>query len=160
MQVFREAARIAPKDARAHRGLGEAYLASGEFVSARHEFERAMKLDPQDKEATNSLALTNAIIDMDPDLPALTGAERRRRSTNLLRRITYLLRQCSGGIGVDDRLQTADNLLKGEKVKSADVAFDMQNLAKQLWKDHASICPDGPPSDAAVSRVMDRMSRE
>jgi Flp pilus assembly protein TadD len=159
-QVFREASRTAPKDAQPHRGLGEAYLASGEFVSARHEFERAIKLDGQSKDAANLLALTNAIIDMDPDLPALTAAERRRRSTNLLRRVVYLLRQCSGGIGTDQRFATADNLLKGEGVKNADVPFEMQNLAKQLWKDQTSICPDGSPADAAVSRVMDRMSRE
>jgi len=159
-QIFREASRNEPKEPRAHQGLGQAYLASGEFVSARHEFERALKLDPKGKEAANSLSLTNAIIDMDPDLPALTIAERRRRSTNLLRRVVSLLRQCSGAIGVDDRLQTADNLLNGEKIKGADVPLEMQNLAKQLWKDQAGICPDGPPSDAAVSRVMDRMSRE
>ncbi len=57
-------------------------------------------------------------------------------------------------------LLTADNLLKGEQVKNADMPFEMQNLAKQLWKDQTSICPDSPPSDPAVSRVMDRMSRE
>ena len=159
-QVFREAARTAPKDARPHRGLGEAYLASGEFVSARHEFERALKLDPQDKEAAKSLLLTNAMIDMDPDLPALTSAERRRRSTNLLKRVVSLLRQCSGGLGADERFSRADNLLKGEGVKSADLPFEMQNLAKQLWKDQTSICPDSPPSDQAVWRVMERMSRE
>jgi tetratricopeptide (TPR) repeat protein len=159
-QVFREAARNAPKEGRPHLGLGQAYLASGEFVSARHEFERAIKLDPQSKEAVNSLALTNSIIDMDPDLPALTGAERRRRSINLLRRVVYLLRQCSGNIGTDDRFAAADNLIAGERVRSADLTLDMQNLSKQLWKDASSICPDGPPSDPAVIRVMDRMSRE
>ncbi|MFL6447458.1 MAG: tetratricopeptide repeat protein [Bryobacteraceae bacterium] len=159
-QIFRDAARTQPKDPRAHEGLGEAYLASGEFVSARHEFERAIKLEPKDKEAANSLALTNAIIDMDPDLPGVTNAERRRRSTNLLRRVVYFLRQCSGGMDVDDRLQTADNLVKGEKVKSADISFDTLDLAKELWKDRASLCPDSPPSDPEVSRVMDRMSRE
>ncbi len=159
-QIFREAIRVAPKDATPHRGLGEAFLASGEFVSARHEFERALKLDPQAKAAASSLALTNSIIDMDPDLPALSSAERRRRSTNLLRRVVYLLRQCSGGIGTDDRLAGADNLLKGEQSKNADVPFEMQNLAKELWKDQTAICPDGIPSDQAVSRVMDRMVRE
>lgn len=160
VQIFREAARTAPKDPRPHQGLGETYLASGEFVSARHEFERALKLDPQSKDAARSLALTNAVIDMDPELPALTSAERRRRSANLLRRVISILRLCSGGIGVDDRFTAADNLLAGQQVKNADVPFEMQNLAKQLWKDQTSICPDSPPSDPAVSRVMERMSRE
>jgi Flp pilus assembly protein TadD len=159
-QVFREAARTAPKDSRPHRGLGQTYLASGEFVSARHEFERALKLDAQDKDAAKLLTLTNAIIDIDPDLPGLSSAERRRRSTNLLKRVVSLFRQCSGGVGIDDRFARADNLLSGEKVKSSDIAFEMQNLAKQLWKDQTSICPDSPPSDQAVWRVMDRMSRD
>lgn len=159
-QIFRDAIRVAPKDATPHRGLGESYLASGEFVSARHEFERALKLDPQNKPAANSLALANTIIDIDPDLPALSNAERRRRSINLLRRIVALLEQCSGGIGVDDRFTAADNLLKGGPVKNPDVPFEMQNLAKQLWNDQTDICPDGLPSDPAISRVMDRMSRE
>src|SRR3954453_19367220 len=128
-QVFREASKIAPKDARPHRGLGEAYLASGEFVTARHEFERAIRLDPQDKQAANSLALTNTIIDMDPELPGVSSAERYRRSLNLLKRIVSLLRQCSGGIGVDDRLAAANNLVQGGKVRSEDVSLQMQNLA-------------------------------
>jgi tetratricopeptide (TPR) repeat protein len=159
-QVFREASKNAPKDAQPHRGLGEAYLASGEFVSARHEFERAIRLDPHDKQATNSLALTNTIIDIDPELPGVSSTERYRRSTNLLKRIVFLLRQCAGGVGVDDTLTAADNLLQGGKVKSADIALEMQNLAKQLWKEQTTICPDSPSTDPAVSRVMDRMSRE
>lgn len=159
-QVFRDAVRNNPKDALPHRGLGETYLASGEYVSARHEFERALRLNPKDKESANSLASTNSIIDMDADLPGLTSAERLRRSVNLLRRVVSLLRQCSGGIGTDDRFQSADNLLKGIYSKGTDVPFEMQNLARQLWNDQTSICPDSPPSDSAVARVMDRMSRE
>jgi Flp pilus assembly protein TadD len=159
-QVFREAAKNSPKDSRPHRGLGETYLASGEFVSARHEFERAVKLDPQDKDAVKSLALTNTIIDMDPDLPAVSSAERYRRSGNLLKRVVYLLRQCSGAVGGDDRFAAADNLLGRGKAKSADITLEMQNLAKQLWKDQTNVCPDRPSTDPAVSRVMDRMLRE
>src|SRR5206468_5202161 len=140
-QVFRDASKNAAKDARPHRGLGEAYLASGEFVSARHEFERAIRLDPQDKQAASSLAVANTIIDMDPELPGVSSSERYRRSTNLLKRIVALLRQCSGGVGVDDRFARADNLLQGGKVKSADVALEMQNLAKELWNNQANICP-------------------
>jgi tetratricopeptide (TPR) repeat protein len=159
-QVFREASKNVPKDSRPHRGLGEAYLASGEFVSARHEFERALKLDPQDKQATTSLAVTNSAIDMDPDLPAVGTAERYRRSANLLKRVVALLRQCSGGMGADDRLTAADNLLQNAKAKSSDSAVEMQDLAKQLWKDQTSMCPDSPSNDPAVTRVMDRMFRE
>lgn len=159
-QVFRDLIRAAPKDAEPHRGLGEAYLISGEYVSARHEFERALRLDPSFKAAASSLALTNAIIDMDPDLPGLKNSERLRRSQNLLKRVVDDLSECSGGIGFKDRAEEANNLMNGSKASDSDVPLQMRNLAQRLWSEQTTICPDGPPKDTPVSKVLDRMSRE
>src|SRR5947199_10549705 len=75
MQVFRAETLERPRDPETHRGLGQAFFASGQYVSARHEFERALRLHPGEQQATTALALTNSVIDMDPDLPGLSGAE-------------------------------------------------------------------------------------
>lgn len=94
MQVFRELAKQSPADATAHVGLAQVYAAEGDFVSARHEYQRAEHLAPHNKDVTDALALTNDIIDMDPDLPGISARERFRRSQNLLSRVLKDLQQC------------------------------------------------------------------
>jgi tetratricopeptide (TPR) repeat protein len=94
MQVFRDLAKQSPNDPAAHIGLAQVYFAQGDFVSARHEYQRAARLDPHNHDITEALALTNEIIDMDPDLPTISLAERFRRSQNLLSRVLKDLREC------------------------------------------------------------------
>lgn len=94
MQVFRDLIKQEPKDATAHLGLAEVYSSLGNFVSARHEYQHAARLDPHNREITDSLAVTNEVIDMDPDLPMISQQERFRRSENLLGRVLKDLRQC------------------------------------------------------------------
>lgn len=94
MQVFRDLAKQSPNDPAAHIGLAQVYFAQGDFVSARHEYQRAARLDPHNHDISDSLALTNEIIDMDPDLMSISLAERFRRSQNLLSRVLKDLRQC------------------------------------------------------------------
>ena len=93
-QIFRDLTHQAPQDADAHLGLGKVDLASGDFIEARHEFQRALRLDPHNQDAAKSLALTNQIIDIDPALPSITSAEVLRRSQNLLTTVLDDLRAC------------------------------------------------------------------
>ncbi|MBV8072874.1 MAG: tetratricopeptide repeat protein [Acidobacteriaceae bacterium] len=94
LRVFQDLAHQQPANAGARVGLAEVYFASGDFISARHEYQHAERLSPHDHQITESLALTNEVIDMDPDLPSISGAERFRRSQNLLSRVVKDLRQC------------------------------------------------------------------
>ena len=94
LQVFRNLTKQEPNDAAAHFGLAQVYSSLGDFVSARHEYQRAAHLDPHDPKITESLGVTNEVIDMDPDLPSISSQERFRRSQNLLGRVLKDLREC------------------------------------------------------------------
>lgn len=93
-EVFRDLAKSSPKDADARRGLGEVAFSDGNYVSARHEFQRAQRLAPNNPQISQALALTNEVIDLDPALPHIPLAERLRRSGNLLTRVIKDLQAC------------------------------------------------------------------
>ena len=97
-QIFRELAKQAPQNPDVLRGLGGAYFASGQYVGARHEFQRALRVDAKDRASSDGLAMTNEVIDLDPLLPNLTSAERLRRSQNLLNRVLKDLKTCSATV--------------------------------------------------------------
>src|SRR3954452_14762450 len=159
-QVFRDLIRVAPRDPETHRGMGEALFASGQYVSARHEFERALHLLPNEPEATKSLALTNSVIEMNPTLPGLPAAEQSRRSQNLLRRVISQLRKCGGNAELERQLGTADNLLNQKRHRTADWTSDLQNQAQQLWAKYGSLCGRKEPEDVALAAVLERFSSE
>lgn len=93
-EVFRDLAKSAPKDADARRGLGAVAFNNGDFVAARHEFQRALRLKPTDEQSGELLGLTNEVIDLHPGLPHISSAERLRRSSNLLMRVIKDLQAC------------------------------------------------------------------
>ncbi len=47
LHYLADAARLSPQDAKAHRELGKAYLATGDLDAAQHAVERSLELDPQ-----------------------------------------------------------------------------------------------------------------
>ncbi len=94
LQVFRDLTKQQPSNAKAHFGLAQVHFSQGDFVSARHEYQHAAHLDPHDPQITQALAVTNEVIDMDPELPSISAEERFRRSQNLLSRVVKDLRQC------------------------------------------------------------------
>lgn len=82
----------------AHLGLARIAFRSGDFVEARHEYQRALHEDPKDGEAAAALQLTNDVIDDSPQLPNISATERLRRSQDLLTRVQRDLEQCAGGL--------------------------------------------------------------
>ena len=50
-----EAVELDPRDAAAHRLLGQIYRAAGLLANARRELETALQLDPRDEEASSEL---------------------------------------------------------------------------------------------------------
>jgi len=161
--VFRQLTRDDPKDAEAHRGLGLAYFTLGEYLSARHEFQHAVNLNPNDTDNTALLSRTSAVIDIDPNLPRLTSADRLRRSRLLLDRVIYTLEQCSKRNGSSDNLK--QQLVDGRKLMQtkytdADAqALQFQDRAQQLWKDRKAFCGDQPVTEQSVDTVLAGLSR-
>jgi tetratricopeptide (TPR) repeat protein len=158
MAIFRDLTRVSSRDAQAHRGLAEAYFASGEFVSARHEYERALRYNPKDRAASDALSFTNAVIDLDPELSGLASAERFRRSQNLLRRVLTDLGKCSAPEESKEKLDAAAQLLQSPPKNDPDLALNMQTTAKQLWITRSQVCGANPTNDEVLATVFERMS--
>lgn len=159
-QVFRELVRIAPKNADYHRGLAQAYFAGGEYVSARHEFERAMRLNPKDGFSGTQLKLTNSVIDLDPTLAGIREAERLRRAQNLLRRVKTDMEQCSDPGALSDPLAKADALLDQKPTEDVDLAGEMQETAQKIWSKRGQVCAGKPTGDGALATVLARLANK
>ncbi len=157
MGVFRDLTRASNHDSQAHRGLAEAYFASGEFVSARHEYERALHYNPKDRNSSDALSFTNDVIDLDPELSGLLSAERFRRSQNLLRRVLTDLEKCSVPEGSKERIEAATKLLQSPPKNDPDLALEIQQTAKQLWTARSQVCGATPTDDNVLATVFERI---
>jgi tetratricopeptide (TPR) repeat protein len=159
-RIFQDQAKQAAQNAEVRLGLGEVHFAMGEYVSARHEFQRVLRLEPKSPEGAQMLELTNDVIDMDPALPHITSSEQLRRSKNLLTRVIKVLSPCAGTSGkVEQRLDDAGKLLSAPR-KAEDAAFAMQSAASQLWTDRNTLCGKSVPQDRAVETVLTRIGHE
>jgi tetratricopeptide (TPR) repeat protein len=159
-RVFQDLSKQWPRDAEVQRGLGETYFGSGEYVAARHAFERALRLRPNDEASVQGLALTNAVIDMDAALPYITSVEQMRRNKNLLSRVIKDLQQCgTTSDALKQQLEDASKLLV-EVPSTEDPAFTRQTTAAKLWSERASFCGAAVPQDRALDTVLTRIGRE
>ncbi len=156
--IFRDLTRASSRDAQAHRGLADTYFAAGEFVSARHEYERALRYNPKDRAANDALSFTNAVIDLDPELSGLPSAERFRRSQNLLRRVLADLGKCSTSDENKAKLDAATQLLQSPPQNNPDLALEIQTTARQLWTARAQMCSATPTDDNVLATVFERMA--
>lgn len=157
-RIFTELVRQFPKASSPHRGLGDVDLASGDYVSARHEFQRALKLTPADQESQEALALTNSIIDLDAALPGISAREQLRRGQNLLRRVLDDLSSCP-----PDALTSAQTLLTGNPPPDdqSDYALTLLKQAQTLWNARKQMCGTATPKpDRAVDLLIARMANE
>jgi tetratricopeptide (TPR) repeat protein len=157
IQVFQELTRSSQHNAQAHRGLGQAYFASGEFISARHEYERALRYNPKDRTSSEALSFTNAVIDLDPELSGLPSAERFRRSQNLLRRVLADLQGCAVPEGKQAQLDAATKLLGSGSKGNPDLELSLQQTAKELWTNRSQMCGNKPTEDEVLATVFERI---
>ncbi len=156
IQVFQELTRSSHHDSQAHRGLGQAYFASGQFIAARHEYERALRFNPKDRASSDALSFTNAVIDLDPELSGLPSAERVRRSQNLLRRVVADLERCGVPEQNREQINTAVKLLGAKSKTDPDLALSLQQTAKQLWAGRGQECSSKPMDDPVLVTLFAR----
>jgi hypothetical protein len=65
-------------------GIGDAELARGNFRAAQASFQRASRLNPDDRSVRERLVLCEDVLALDPTGRGLTSAERYRRSIKLV----------------------------------------------------------------------------
>lgn len=163
-QVFRNLQLNFPQNSLGHRGMGEARFAAGDYVSARHEFQRALRLSPNDRDAQASLALTNAVIDLDPLLPDISSGEQARRSHLLLSKIVNELNRClldkAPTPVAQHQLDTARDLLVKKQPSPDDYSLSLQRAAINLWQNRGSFCPASVQPHRAIDLAVGRISNE
>jgi tetratricopeptide (TPR) repeat protein len=162
--LFRDLAKEHPRYVEAHHGLGQSYFDSGEYAAARREFQRAIHVDPSDRENVQLLSLTNAVINLDPSLPRLNSGERLARSRRLLERVVHDLNDCTAknGGANDTQKQLFDSLQKLAASRSNDadnLSLQLQDAAQQLWKDRHTFCAKNTPADNALATVLEKIAQ-
>lgn len=160
-QIFRALARTSPHDAEVYRGLGQIAFRSGNYVHALYGFEFAVRLDPKDTASAQALDLTRTVIDLDPALPRISGAERLRRSKRLLNRVLSDIEECAEGrqvpAAIAPQIANATQLLSAQRQSRGDLTLDREDAAQQLWKVRAQMCGGEAVHDQAVETVLERI---
>lgn len=147
----------------AYSGLAKIAFRSGDFIEARHDYQRALHVAPDDLATAAQLQFTNEIVDISPQLPNISPRERLRRSQNLLNRIEGDLQLCAGQAtekaALDDRLQSLKKPAGQKPTDQEDEAALLQQSAQSLWKDRATFCAPNHVSDPAVDAVLPRLGQ-
>lgn len=163
-QIFHNLEVNYPQNILGHRGLGDVRFASGDYVAARHEYQHALRLSPKDHDVQSALALTNAVIDLDPVLPDISSAEQLRRSQLLLSRIVSELNGCllqkAPAPVAQLQLDDARNLLTPSHPVEDDYALTLQRAAVQLWQNRGAFCPASVSPNRAIDLAVGRISNE
>ena len=161
-EVFTALERKFPGEAHGHRGLAEVDMSLGTYVAARHEFQHALRLDPNDRESAAGLSLTNSVIDLDPALAGISSAERLRRSENLLTRVLNDLDECSANRGSRSQassepaqqLELARKMLADKRARGDDPNLTLQQTALKLWQSRLTLCGVMAPPDRATELAL------
>jgi tetratricopeptide (TPR) repeat protein len=160
-RIFEALRRTSPHNPDVYRGLGQIAFDSGNYEHARRHFERAVHLDPKDTESLQALELTKTVVDLDPALPRISGAERLRRSKNLLNRVLTEIEECAEGrqipAAIAPTIASATQLLSAQRRPQGDVTLDREDAAQQLWKVRGQLCGGPAVQDKAVEIVLARI---
>lgn len=171
LDVFEGLIEEAPDDAVAHSGVAEAEFAQHRYLTARTHFRRALALNPRLTHLNPRLALTDRIIALDPTIRGLGRVSRYERSLEMLARAIGELDGCVYPDGEDigpietippeaaDELATAREWTEGTLRRPQDDDSTEQNilLTERLWRARAAACPQLPPSDEPLARVLGKI---
>ena len=147
--VFRESAKLDDTDPEAWTGLGEAERAMGSYRSAMSAFRAALRRAPRDPLATRLLAETSEVMGLDPAGARLSGAERRRRSRELLARVLVSLESCDAlPAEAREEVEEARKAVAAPRPpRGQDDTPELLELAEVLWQARAASCGGRPQSD-------------
>jgi Tfp pilus assembly protein PilF len=154
--IFRDILRKDPQNGDAYAGLGEAEFDGKNYRTAREDFEAALRLKPDDQNASRGRDLCNQILMLDPTQRGLSVAERYRRSLKLVQLSLDEVASCAQDQGLLDQ---ARKVLKQpvSVARLADASEDNLNLAEQLWDVHKRDCKSTP--DRALALVIAKIAQ-
>lgn len=160
--VLRGVIRTQPSDVEARTMLGRAEIALGNDQSARDSFRRALQYDPGYAPARKQLALVTEALSLDPTLRGLSGAQRLKRSQELISRTLANLEACAKHRLLPpetlDIMAEARASLKHRHPDRAQAVEINIALAEALWAQRSDICGE-EAGDEPLRRVLARLSR-
>jgi cytochrome c-type biogenesis protein CcmH/NrfG len=100
LSQYEEVLRLDPVNAAALAGAGEANYRSGNYATAEHYLQDAVKADPQDANSQQLLALSEEILRASPFHSYISDAERNRRIAAAFARAQQRLTECAQQKGI------------------------------------------------------------
>lgn len=165
-EQFREALRLAPRNAAALAGAGRAAFEMGEFAGAERYLERAARATPGQSSVTDLLALVRAVLSLDPNAPELSAQARAARALRAFSLAQARLGSCGvpANSGSNSELAVLAERAKAlqPKMRQSQLARDMSlftaavEFAFQAESAAAAACGPGSVDDRAVALLAQR----
>lgn len=160
--VFRESVKLDSAAVEAWVGLGQAERAMGNYGPAVSAFRSAQRRDPDDPQAGRLLEETLETMRLDPTRVRLSGAERNRRSREVVKRALAALEGC-GELPADaaELAETARKALAERRPRRLEGDTPrMLELAEDLWRTRRETCPAVEVTDVPLELTMARIMRD
>jgi tetratricopeptide (TPR) repeat protein len=163
--IFREILKRTADDADAYAGLGAAEFQRRNYRSARTAFLASLGIQPTNPDVARRLALTNAVLNLDPTERGIGTEEQYRRSLSLL----HLALESAAGCTVaatDPSLRAAADTVRHTlgrhttRAERHDAAEANVDLAARFWKSSRQSCPRAlADSEQAVPLVLEKATQ-
>jgi tetratricopeptide (TPR) repeat protein len=160
--VFRDVLSFDSKNADATFGLAQAEFDLGNYITARTEFRRAVRLAPHNAAAVARLNEADQILAMNPARVMLTAKERYNRTRELASATLDSLNQCVAQSHATPSADTQDAITAAQKLVAAPLrrrdmdatSSQLLSLAEQIWQARITTCGPPPQSEEALKLVM------
>lgn len=159
--VFSRAFRLDPHDAAAALGEARAEFQRGDYAAAAGRARRALRLDPDSKDAQQLLEECAEIASLDPTVVTLSAMQRYNRSRALVERASDALTACLAGREIQPETQAlfdGARAFLARKRKEGDTPAGI-SLAGQLWNARQQACGRPPASEEALAVVMNKVAK-
>ena len=156
---FVEAIRLDPEDLTALTEAGEASFHLGDYRTARHYLEAAVKHGEESQQAIQSLSLVRMVLSNDPLAAHISTEERRRRTLVVFDRSLRRLEEClndqnDGGSELESlktkASATQPKLRSKAHLDDPGLTRTVLELAYQIERATAAKCGGAEPADEAL----------
>ncbi len=163
-ELYNEITTKEPQDAEAWAGLGDAEFAQANYRLAERQFQKALKLEPDNASIQHRLDVTQQILALDPLGRELSSLERYNRSVMLLQMAYDSLMACAGA---EPSFATRTFYGEGRGALARKVAANERNdavdenlnLSEQIWDTRIQVCGQPPASEEPISLVLSRAAQ-
>lgn len=158
-EIFGDILRHYPRNADAYDGLGEAEFASGNYQTARGDFQSAANLRrPADPQVLARLKLCNEVLALDPMRRGLSPQEQHMRSVKMLDLASESVKRCESPLTPlsQEMVDEAEKAMK-HRVIAAEMSKAVEsnmNLAEELWNIREQRCGQIPAREDEALRLV------